>query len=454
MLEFLRKQLAALLEQRAGLKSTLDAVLVAPTAEERGLTDEEKASFDAAEVALRAHDDQIAAAQAQIEKLEDAEKRSAAADKLRDELGQGDGERRSPARTGEEPATYRRNGPHSYFLDLARSQVLGSRDATERLLRNDREVRALSTTDGAGGEFVPPLWLIEQFIQLARAGRVVADQVRHMTLPSGTDSISLPKLATGTAVAEQSTQNTAVQNTDATTSSVTANVATIAGQQVVALQLLEQSPLETLDEVLLADLAADYATKIDVFTLNNNATNKVGILNVSGANAITYTDASPTVGELYPKYADGIQQIHTGRFLPPQKVFMHPRRWAWHTASLDTAGRPLVVPLANAPQNVLAGLEGVNSEGLVGFIQGLPIYVDPNIPTNLGAGTNEDRIVVARTDDIILMEGTPRAESFREPLAAQLSVLLRFYNYAALHASRYPKSISVIAGTGLVTPTF
>lgn len=457
MLEFLRGQLAELLEKRAALESNLDEVLKVPTAEKRGLNADESAAFDAAEAALRAHDDQIGAAQAQIVKLEGAEERKAAADKLAADLGQGAAERRSPGRVTSEPAIYRKGGDHSYFLDLANAQVRGSRDAIERLVRNDREVfekRAISTTDGAGGEFVPPLWQVEQFIKLARAGRVVADQVTHMDLPSGTDSISLPRLATGTAVAEQSTQNTAVQATDITTNSVTANVATIAGQQVVSLQLMEQSPIQSLDQILLADLAADYATKLDVFVINNNATNKVGLLNVSGINAVTYTDASPTVGELYPKVADGVQQVHTGRFLPPQKIFMHPRRWAWFESALDTAGRPLVVPMSNMPQNALATEGGEVSEGLVGTLQGLPVFVDPSIPTNLGAGTNEDRIIIARSDDVILMEGSYRSETFREPLAAQLSVLLRFYNYAALHASRYPKSISVIAGTGLVAPTF
>jgi HK97 family phage major capsid protein len=229
-----------------------------------------------------------------------------------------------------------------------------------------------------------------------------------------------------------------VQNTDATTNSVTANVTTIAGQQVVAQQLLDQSPIN-MDEILLADLAADYAVKLDTFVINNNATNKVGLLNVSGLNAVTYTDATPTVGELYPKVADAIQQIHTGRFLPPDKIFMHPRRWAWFTRPLDTAGRPLVVPAANMPQNVLAAMGDVASEGFVGTLQGLPVYVDPNIPTNLGAGTNEDRIIILRSTDVILFEGTPQAEAFRETKADQLSVLLRFYNYAALHAGAVPE---------------
>ncbi|GIH91948.1 phage major capsid protein [Planobispora siamensis] len=462
MLEFLRQQLAKLLEERAALKTELDAVLTAPRAEQRDLSDEETAAFTEKREAIKAKDAEIEERQKRIAELEEDERREARAAELAVQYGQ-TGEQRerqtaSVSVTGE-PETYRKGGQTSYFRDLVRAQLHGSRDAIERLARNDREVaaamekRALSTTDGAGGEWVPPLWMINDYIRLARPSRIVANRVRQMALPPGTDSINLPRLATGTAVAEQSTQNTALQNTDATTSSVTAAVATIGGQQVVSLQLIEQSPIN-IDEVLLQDLAADYAIKLDTFVISNNAANKVGLLNVSGLNAVTYTDASPTAGELYGKIADAIQQIHTGRYMPPTAIFMHPRRWAMLLAALDTAGRPLVTPAANAPQNVIAAVGDVNSEGFVGSLQGLPVFVDPNIPSNLGAGTNEDRIIIARTDDVILFEGTPRAEAFREPLAAQLSVLLRFYNYAAIHASRYAKSISVISGTGLATPTF
>ncbi len=384
---------------------------------------------------------------------------------------------RMPAGAGQggarvtDPEVYARGGESSFFRDLYRASARGDRNAQDRLIRNDRQAadqlrsfssdqlrsvgmqqRALTTTDGAGGDFVPPLWLIQQFIELARAGRVVADNVRNETLPGGTDTISLPRLATGTAVAEQATQNTAIQNTDATTGSISAAVATIAGQQVISQQLLDQSPVN-MDEILLADLAADYAIKADVFVINNNAANKVGILNVSSINAITYTDASPTLGELYPKIADAIQQVHTGRFMPPTKIFMHPRRWAWALSSLDSAGRPLVVPAVGA-FNSVAEANGVVSQGFVGTLQGLPVYVDPNIPINLGSGTNEDRIIILRSDDVILFEGSPRAEASNQPGFANLSVNLRFFNYLALHAGRFPKSISVVAGSGLITPTF
>ncbi|MFE4701459.1 phage major capsid protein [Streptomyces sp. NPDC056738] len=472
MLAYLRKQMTAALEARAALKTEMDGILAAPKAESRDLSDDEARTFGEKREALKSKDTEIEAFRERIADLEKDEQREQRAAEILAEHRQ-TGERRERVTVVSEPETYRKGGQTSYFRDLFRAQMKGDTSSIERLSRNDREVqdhveriargaeqalagmeaRALTTTDGAGGEFVPPLWMINDYIALARGGRVVADQVRPMGLPSGTDAISLPRVATGTAVAEQTTQNTAVQNTDATTNSVTANVTTIAGQQVVAQQLLDQSPIN-MDQILLADLAADYAVKADTFVINNNATNKVGLLNVSGLNAVTYTDASPTTAELYPKVADAIQQIHTGRFLPGDKIFMAPRRWAWFTAAVDTAGRPLVVPSANMPQNVLAAMGVVASEGFVGTLQGLPVYVDPNIPVNLGAGTNEDRIVILRSTDVIFFEGTPQAEAFRETKADQLSVLLRFYNYAALHASRYPKAISVIAGTGLVTPTF
>jgi len=455
MLDYLRRRLDELRHNRSTLKTDAERIVNTAEASHRNLTDAEKRSVDQTLDEVRRIDEDIAETEARIAEVEQSELRADKAGAVYARHGMtGVGGAQTNG-----PDVYRKGGQQSYFRDVARAQILGDRDAADRLHRSaqatnaELQKRALSTTDGAGGEFVPPLWMIDQYINLARAGRVTADRLRRMNLPGGTDSIALPRLATGTAVAEQTTQNSALQNTDATTGSVTANVATIGGIQIVSQQLLDQSPVN-MDDVLLADLAADYAVKLGSFVINNNATNKVGLLNVSGAIAVTYTDASPTVAEVYAKVADAVQQIHTNRFLPPDTIVMHPRRWGWFLSALDTQSRPLVVPTANNPQNAMGVQQGVVSEGLVGTMMGLPVYVDPNIPTNLGAGTNEDRILVLRAVDHILFEGTPRAEAFRETKADQLSVLLRFYNYAALHASRYPKSVAIVSGTGLIGPTF
>jgi HK97 family phage major capsid protein len=242
-------------------------------------------------------------------------------------------------------------------------------------------------------------------------------------------------------------------NTAMTTSSVSAGVKTYAGQQKFALQLLDQSPIN-MDEVVFADLLADHAVKTDTAVINGGGGSAhSGALGTGSIVAVTYTDASPTVGELYPKIADAVQQIHTGRFLPPQAIVMHPRRWGWFLAALDANGRPLVVPSAQGPQNAFAGMTDVRSEGSVGTLMGLPVYTDANVPTTLGGGT-EDRVIVARFDDLYFWEGAMRMRTLFETDADTLEVRLQVWNYQAFLAARYPKSIAVVSGTGLAAPTF
>jgi HK97 family phage major capsid protein len=361
-------------------------------------------------------------------------------------------------RVNSESLTYRKDSPdHSWFRDVFRSKELHDPKATARLQRHAQEMevegRDLSSTDGVGGEFVAPLWLQEEFVTLARAGRPFANVVRKLPLPQGTDSVNIPRLATGTATAAQN-DNAAVQETDATTDSIQAPVRTVAGQQDVSRQLLDRS-VPGVDQVLLGDLAADYATKLDVQTLtgSGSAPNARGILNVSGIIAVTYTDASPTVPELYSKVADSIQQVHTNRFQSPSVIVMHPRRWGWFLAALDSQNRPLITPYA--PQNSIALQERVGAENVVGSLQGLPVVVDASVPTNLGAGTNEDRIIVTRAEDVLLFEeDQPNQATYFEVLSGNLGVRLQVWGYFAFTGERYPKSTAVISGTGLVAPTF
>lgn len=444
---------ARLIEARAANQESRDAILATVETEARTeLTEEETARFAELVDEIRTQDARIA----ELDELARADQ--TAADAAR---SFGIDDTTGVLRVNREALTYRRDGEHSYFRDLARAHAPGGNADTksmERLQRHrdemDIETRALSRTDGAGGEFVPPLWLVDQYVPLARAGRVTADLCRSLPLPAGTDSINLPKIATGSATAAQ-TEGSAVQNTDLTTTSVNAPVITVAGQQVTSMQLVDQSPIN-VDEVIFMDLLKDLAVKVDAQVLNGSGTapNARGILNVAGINAVTYTDASPTVPELYPKVADGIQQIHTARFTPPQAIVMHPRRWAWHLAALDSSTRPLVVPNAQGPTNAFAGMSDVRSEGAVGSLQGLPVYVDPNIPTNLGAGTNEDRVIIAVFDDLYLYEGALRTRVLFETDANTLQVRFQAWEYLAFLGGRLPASVAVVSGTGLITPTF
>jgi HK97 family phage major capsid protein len=358
-----------------------------------------------------------------------------------------------------EPAIYRSGaGGKSYFRDLHHPRNKGDRDAADRLIRNDKgraaEQRALTTVNGAGGEFVPPLWLEEQFVRLARPGRITSNLIPNQPLPAGTDSINIPKVNTGTAVGVQTTQNTGVTNQDLTTGSVSSGITTIAGGQTVSLQLLEQSPLN-IDDVILSDLAAAYAVQYNSLVLSGSgsAGQPTGMLTLAGTNSVAFTSASPTLGgtganALYPKLANAISQIHTKRYLPPEVIVMHPVRWAWMLTQSDSSNRPLVTPRAGA-FNALGVAGEVASQGLVGEMLGLPVYVDATIPTNGGAGTNQDTIIIARLSDLMQWESNVRAEAFQQTYANQMSVFIRMYNYMSFQAGRYPASISTVTGTGL-----
>lgn len=448
---------AAVDAMEAAHKAWADAV---ESQDESADVDEIRAAFDAAEKAAEQARDSLEAA----ERLDEA-KRSLPVEPIEDTP-------EPEARAGSprvaiirEQKVYEKGDTHSsYFRDLYFAKLKGDSAASERLARHAEQVRVemrdINTTDNSGGEFVPPLWLIDEYAALARAGRVTADLIGARPLPSGTDSISVPRVTTGSAVAVQATENSNVQETDIVTDSVSSDVTTIAGIEDVSVQLLEQSPI-AFDQVVAGDLAADYARKLDqqVLAGSGSSNQLVGILGssgagISGSNAVTLTATTPTAALLYPKVADAVQQIATGRFAPAQAIVMHPRRWAFLLASVDSNNRPLVVPNAGGPVNVMGINSQVAAEAYVGTLQGLPVFIDPNITTTSGSGTNEDRIIVFRPSDCLLWEGNPRSDVFRETLSGQLTVRFRLYNFAAMIANRWPAGISVIKGSGLATPAF
>ncbi|MGE7438548.1 phage major capsid protein [Kitasatospora sp. NPDC001175] len=463
-----REVLADLRTKRREAQKEMRAILSKPKAEKRNLNAAEVAEFNRLETDLWAFDDRIDELDEQLRADNAAapmQSKYAPRNSTNDRSSVSNTATRMPGYSRfqvSEAEIYRPDGGNSYFRDLFTSQHKGDGDAADRIRRNNArqyEKRAISTTNGAGGEFVPPAWLETQFVKLARPGRVIADRATYMPLPAGTDVINLPKVNTGTAEAVQGTQNSAVQQTDMTTTSVGSPVVTIAGGQTLSLQLVEQSPV-AMDQVILSDLAADYAMKLDQQVIGGSGTGgaATGLLTLAGTTSVAWTQATPALGGaggLYSKIAQAIQSIHTSRYLPPDAILMHPRRWAWITAQSDANGRPLIVPDASGPWNA-AGVQAgeVVAEGYVGKILGLPVYVDANLPTNLGAGTNQDPIILARTSDLFLWESHIRAEAFPQTYAQNMSLFCRLYSYISFQAARYPQSIAIISGTGSVTPSF
>ena len=95
----------------------------------------------------------------------------------------------------------------------------------------------------------------------------------------------------------------------------------------------------------------------------------------------------------------------------------------------------------------------VAAQGRVGTLQGLPVFTSANIPTTVGAGT-EDEVYVWRPSDCLLYESEPRAEIFRDVGSATGTIRFRLYAFVNLFVGRFPAAVSRSRGTGWIAPTF
>jgi HK97 family phage major capsid protein len=427
-----------LTEKRDALLAKADAIVSAAAEAPRDLTTEEDAEITATLETVRDLDEQI-------RRHKELEERAAAAAASRKAANA----EAAVAVVKSEPRTYRADGEYSFITDAFRAQFSNDFDAQQRLARHQQEERIerrdVTSTNYAG--LVVPQFLTDLAAPLARAGRPLADRARRHQLPAQGLTLSISKVTTGSAVAAQS-EGSAVQETNMDDTKLDLTVQTIAGQQNVSRQAIERGT--NIDSLVMNDLAAAYHTLVD--------STLVAELFSSAGQAVTYTDGSPSVAELYPKLADAVQKVQTTFFAGPNAIVMHPRRLAFILAAVDSAGRPIAVPQVNGAFQATAVGTGSPQYGNSGYqILGLPVITDANVATNKGADTNQDTIYVGNLSELHLWEqgnGDPMMLRFEQPKAAELDVTMIVYGYICVTANRYPNAWAQINGTGLATPTF
>jgi HK97 family phage major capsid protein len=443
-----------LIERRDAVKSEMDAVLEAVAEENRtDLTADETEKVDSLVEESRSLDTKIDKMKAQADAdVKASEIRSAVADVA------------MPRATGSatvtrEERTYSPASDASFVKDAFNAQFANDYAANDRLARHMRE-ESIERRDVGTAQFeglVIPQYLIDLAAPFARAGRPFADfATNKMALPPSGMTLNISRMTTGSSTAVQVTQNDSVSETDVDDTLLTINVRTIAGQQDISRQAIERGT--GIDTFVIADLIKSWHTTLDSQILNGAGTaGTIKGLRASGGNAITFTSTAPTVGLLYPKLADAIQQVQTNAFVSPTHFVVHPRRLAFLLAAVDSTNRPLVVPAANGPMNAAGVGAGVSQYGNSGYqMLGLPIITDASIGTTYGAATNQDEIYCVTASESHLWEqpGSPFALRFDATGAGNLTLKSVVYGYAAYTAERYPLAASIISGTGLSAPTF
>jgi HK97 family phage major capsid protein len=440
-------------ERRDAVKAEMDAVLEAVASEDRtDLTVEETEKVDALVEEARSLD-------TKIEKLKAQADADAKASEIRSSVAAVATPRVGGTTVTRESRTYSERSDSSFFKDAYNAQFKSDFTAQDRLARHMREEeierRDVSTAQFEG--LVIPQYLIDLAAPLARAGRPFADfATNKMTLPPSGMTLNISRMTTGSSTAVQVTQNDAVSETDVDDTLLTVNVRTIAGQQDLSRQAIERGT--GIDVFVAADLIKSWHTTLDSQILNGAGTaGTIKGLRSSGGNAITFTSTAPTVGLLYPKLADAIQQIQTNSFTNPTHFIMHPRRLAFLLAAVDSTNRPLVVPAANGPMNAAGVGTGGSAYGNSGYqMMGLPIITDANVGTTYGTTTNQDEIYVVNAGESHLWEqpGSPFTLRYDATGAGNLTIKTVVYGYAAYTAERYPLAASIISGSGLSAPTF
>ena len=358
-----------------------------------------------------------------------------------------------------EPQTYRPDRPDvGYVADMVKRQQFGDSDAAARLQRHALEMRALNVGESraagrdTAGDFNPPTYLLNQYVDVARAGRVTADLCYKQGMPTGQQQIIIPRFTTGTAINAQTADNAALTSQDIATDHITLPVSTYGGVTTVSQQMLDLTPGQ-LDSFVFRDLIRAHAQSVGNAVLNGTGANGQvqGILTNTSTNSVTFTSTSPTGILLQQKVAYAAQLVTTSIYDVPDAVVMHPRRWSWLLGQVDSNGRPLITPTADGNQSVNSA--GVATElsltKSVGYFAGLPVHLDPNIPTNIA--TNQDAVLVGRFGtESFLYETGPQAQAFLQPGASSMSVLMRCFSYVAYSgAQRRPGAFSVIKGSGL-----
>ena len=442
MLEQIRSLIAKALDDRDAAAEAVEAILSAAETEGRSeLSADEATKFDAARAELRSIDERIDELTAREAELVELDERKAKADEARRAIGV------PVVKVGREERTYRPDGEHNFLQDAFRSKFSNDHAATERVTRAREEALAeyRSTTGNYGG-LVVPQYLTDLYAPVLKSGRPFLSNVTAVPLPEAGMTLTIPRGATGTSVAAQETQNTGVSNTTLTESDLTVPVRTFAGQQLTSRQSVDRGT--GIADILLQDLFQDYATKVNVSAISGDGTvgGHWGILNTTSVQTAAWTGT--TGASLVSAVHNAVGKVNASRYAAANLIVMHPRRWAWLCASSDTSQRPLVQ--IDGPGFNAVGNGAAAGYGVVGSMVGIPVVTDAGVPTNLGASTNEDRIIVTRREDVLFMEdaSAPVGLTFEEVKGDQLSVTMVVFGYSAFTAGRYPVASCILQGTG------
>jgi hypothetical protein len=374
------------------------------------------------------------------------------------------------ARVGQEERTYHAgNDPKggAFLRDVCRQFLYNDVTASTRLARHmDEErierhqfdtyqVRAAGT--GAFAGLTVPQYLTDLYAPATAGLRPFANICNQHPLPADGMTVNISRITTATGAALQTTENTAVQETNIDDTLLTENIQTAAGQQTLSRQAIDRGT--GIEAVVMDDLFRRYATVLDA-TLITQATTGLSAV----ATSTTFTTATPAfmsttaANSLYSKILGSTAGVEAAllAYGYPTHAVMHSRRWHWINSQVSPNWPGIAQPNIPVQAGGTSTAVGYN-QGIRGYLpSGLAVVVDNNIATNNGTATNEDELYIVPSSECHLWEDPNQPAFIRaeQPAAANLGVLLVVYGYFAYSFRRYTNGMGKVNGTGLTVPTF
>src|SRR5690242_19843849 len=139
--------------------------------------------------------------------------------------------------------------------------------------------------------------------------------------------------------------------------------------------------------VLFSSMEKAYNAKLEAQLLSGSgsANQLLGLNNVGSSISVTYTSGTPDAGACMLRVAQAISKVATQRFVSEVAVVMHPRRASW---------------LASATgQTSLSDFPAFSQYGL-----NVTWHANQSISTSLGAGTNQDQILILHPQSFFVAE--------------------------------------------------
>jgi HK97 family phage major capsid protein len=367
--------LVRLREQHDALRTSIEGLQTRAAEGNRDLSEEELRSVTEQATQLRSLTEQI-------EQLTDVETRSRRvgelAAQLSDDKVEGEQQNRSARYTTQDrdPGHYRsekEGGERSFFKDHYRATALKDPDAQRRL---DEHMRAAVTQASGGTGVIPPKWLTDEYMALARQTRVVADLVRRIPLGRDPRPLTLPKQTAGTD-ANITTQSAEGAN-DAgwgtaryTSNNDTLTPVTKAAYQDVSRQLLDAG-IPAVDSIIMGDLRGAWDAVVEGLVC-------AAIL--AGGTATGTTFANEAAFKANAAAIDAVIDAQTAvagdQRGPADLAIMNYRRFGAFRKLKDGNNRPLMPVSRYGPQNATGALDN----RLVGDIEGVDAVASSGVPT-------------------------------------------------------------------------